>query len=603
MDEDRSPASARAPTPESAAPDSLSAIVPKRRLWPVFGFFFAVVALVGFFVFRLVTASDPLRILVAIDLDGYWWEGSEPAAKLCDALATHLAELGFSPVKGGDPKVMKILEGAKDPEAAARKLGAGFIIQAHLAPEVVEHPVKGGYFELRVDAPVKLTFLDNGTASEGRLRGYSGSTKKDQAMAVLADSMASQALDAVIGQLLDHPAVVEITSGSDVKLLERLQPARVFAKDRARRMKETAESYAKAAEEHETEGKTRLTFHSHAAANDILVGTGAGGIYVKTADVVPFFSLRRRDLARSEALETIALLPFAATPLPTGDPAATAPLWKGYHVFTYPSAERDGAHVALVEDLFGWAKTITLIDPAGTAKRVRVDPEHRFVDPKLSPGARFVAVYDRPRAGAPADLAVIETASGKEAFGFHTDNQSLGGFTWIDGARLAFFYQPETPAGEGQHLAVVDVGKQPFSIEHPYRTRPAQTLQTPSASRDGKQITWVEEGGEQGIAVIDTATWTRRLYPVPGGAAWPTFSPDGTHVVFETGGATSTSVDIGVLSLPSGAVKKVVEGKSEKRLPLFSADGQRVVFEVRYHDPVFPRARAVSRIASVAFEP
>jgi Tol biopolymer transport system component len=113
----------------------------------------------------------------------------------------------------------------------------------------------------------------------------------------------------------------------------------------------------------------------------------------------------------------------------------------------------------------------------------------------------------------------------------------------------------------------------------------------------------VEEGSEQGIAVIDTATWTRRLYPVTGGAAFPTFSPDGAHVVFETGGAGGAGVDIAVLSLPSGAVKKIVEGKSEKRLPLFSADGKRVVFEVRYHDPVFPRARAVSRIASVAFEP
>ena len=36
------------------------------------------------------------------------------------------------------------------------------------------------------------------------------------------------------------------------------------------------------------------------------MGTGAGGIYVKTADVVPFFSVRRRDLSRSEALETVA---------------------------------------------------------------------------------------------------------------------------------------------------------------------------------------------------------------------------------------------------------------------------------------------------------
>src|SRR5262245_50380526 len=154
MDERRRPADARPPVSEKAAPDSLEALVPKRRLWPVFAVIGVVLAGAGFLVVRALTATDPLRILVAIDLDGYWWEGSEPAAKLADELSSQLGELGFEPVKGGDPKVMKVLESAKDPKAAAKKLGAGFIIEAHLAPEIVEHPIKGGYFEVRVDAPV-----------------------------------------------------------------------------------------------------------------------------------------------------------------------------------------------------------------------------------------------------------------------------------------------------------------------------------------------------------------------------------------------------------------------------------------------------------------
>jgi len=128
---------ARDHLPDSAGVDSLEAFVPKRRLWPVFAVLGAVVALVGFFSFRAYTATNPLKILVAIDLDGYWWEGSEPAAKLADELAESLAELGFDPVKGGDPKVMKILEKSKDPKEAAKKLGAVFVIEAHLAPEVV----------------------------------------------------------------------------------------------------------------------------------------------------------------------------------------------------------------------------------------------------------------------------------------------------------------------------------------------------------------------------------------------------------------------------------------------------------------------------------
>src|SRR5580692_10299928 len=119
MEEEKAPAAAAPPAREADAPDSMEALVPKRRLWPVFAVLGAVVAVVGFFVYRAVTAPDPLRILVAIDLEGYWWEGSEPAAKLADALAKELGELGFDPVKGGDPKVMKALEKAKDPRAAA----------------------------------------------------------------------------------------------------------------------------------------------------------------------------------------------------------------------------------------------------------------------------------------------------------------------------------------------------------------------------------------------------------------------------------------------------------------------------------------------------
>ena len=63
------------------------------------------------------------------------------------------------------------------------------------------------------------------------------------------------------------------------------------------------------------------------------------------------------------------------------------------------------------------------------------------------------------------------------------------------------------------------------------------------------------------------------------------------------------NLDIGVLTLASGTVKKLTDGKGDERLPRFSADGKRVLFEVRYRDPVFPRARWLSRIASAAVEP
>ncbi|WP_437650212.1 hypothetical protein [Sorangium sp. So ce362] len=601
MEAPRTPTDAQPPAPKADPPESLDALVAKRRLWPVFAVLGLALAAAGVLAFRSLTATDPLRILVAIDLDGYWWEGSQPAARLADELSAHLAELGFDPVKGGDPEVMKALESARDPREAAKALGAGFIIEARLAPEIVEHPVKEGYFELRADAPVTLTFLDKGTSTEGRIRGYAGATKKDRAMALLANSMASQALDAVIAQLMDHPSVREITEGSDIKLLERLASARRFVKDRAANLDRAAGAYAARAKEVEAEEQGRVTFLSHAAAEDLLVGTAEGGYFVKTADVSVFHSARSKDLARSEALETVEWRPLDQQAAPTADPGAVKPMWRGYHVYSYPSSQRDGDRVALVEDFFGWAKTITIVDRSGQSKRVRVDPEHRFVDPKLAPGGRFVAVYDRPEADAQADLMVLDADSGKEVFGLHTENESLGGFAWLDGTRLMFIYVPDASKDDVRHLAVVDVSKQPLSIERPFRAKPGEDLRNPAASKDGTKVVCVVDGDEPGIAVIDATTWRRKVYAAPGGASWPTFSPDAARVAFEARGAGGT--DIAVLALATGEVKKLTVGSAQERTPWFSEDGKRVLFEVRYRDPVFPQKRSLSRIASAAVDP
>ncbi len=242
-----------------------------------------------------------------------------------------------------------------------------------------------------------------------------------------------------------------------------------------------------------------------------------------------------------------------------------------------------------------------MVDKAGVAKRVRVDPEHRFVDPHLAPGSRFVAVYDRPAAGAMADLMVLETEGGKEVFGFHTENDSIRGYAWIDATRLAFVYTPEQPANEPQHVAVVDVGKVPFSIQQVYKAKADQVIGMPAASRDGATIVCGERGNESGLAVFDTATWGHKLFPV-GWVDWPKVSPDGKYAVFETRGERGRSA-AAVVTLATGALKKLPEVGANVRQPTFSADGKRVVFEVRDTDPVFPRARGLSRIASVTFEP
>ncbi|MGK3982362.1 hypothetical protein WME99_04960 [Sorangium sp. So ce136] len=105
MEEPHTPTDAPPPAPEADPPESPASIeapVPKRRLWPAFAVVGLAIAAAGLAAFRSLTATDPLRVLVAIDLDGYWWEGSQPAARLADELGAQLAELGLAQVSRGD---------------------------------------------------------------------------------------------------------------------------------------------------------------------------------------------------------------------------------------------------------------------------------------------------------------------------------------------------------------------------------------------------------------------------------------------------------------------------------------------------------------------
>jgi hypothetical protein len=217
-----------------AAPDSLELLVPKRRLWPVFAVLAAIVLGGAFFAWRSLTRPDPLRILIAVDVNGYWWEGSADAAKLADQLAERLTALGFEPVKAGDAEALKVIEKAKTPEEAAKKLKAAFVIEAHVTPEMIEHPAWGQYFEARVDAPVTLVHLPTGQRTEGRMRGYTGAPEKQRAIDLLVDSMTDHAFDSVIGVLIEHPTVKELFDGSNVRLVEKLDP-RAQVRQRARR--------------------------------------------------------------------------------------------------------------------------------------------------------------------------------------------------------------------------------------------------------------------------------------------------------------------------------------------------------------------------------
>lgn len=619
-----------------APPDSLELLVPKRRLWPVFAVLAAIVLGGAFFAWRSLTRPDPLRILIAVDVNGYWWEGSADAAKLADQLAERLTALGFEPVKAGDAEALKIIEKAKTPEEAAKKLKAAFVIEAHVTPEMIEHPAWGQYFEARVDAPVTLVHLPTGQRTEGRMRGYTGAPEKQRAIDLLVDSMTDHAFDSVIGVLIEHPTVKELFDGSNVRLVEKLDPARKFAKERAEKLRIAKEAYDFRAKEREQEDAGRVTYHSGPMAADLLVGTGPEGVLVRTADVTPFYSYNKRDLVLGEELEMVSWRAL--------DGAAKAPLWKGYHVFSYPSAAAGGAPVALVEDLFGGAKTLTVLGGDGKPRRLKVDKKRRFVDPRIAPGGSYSAFYDRACATCAASLTALDLSSGAEVFRFASD-RSVRGYAFVGPSKLALVVRPAAPlvsafgddgakrddkkgdakGGDDQktdaggealpepyHVAVVDVATLGVAAEGMDHTEavlrslaaalPGESWSELSASRDGKKLAFVYRGAEAGagVGVLDVATGKVTRHKV-GYASWPSFSPDASKLVYEL--ATRGGNEIALLDLATGKDTQLTNNKSDERLPMFSNDGARVFFEARDKDPMFPRSRMISRIASVKVEP
>lgn len=598
MSEDRDPL---ASTPE---------LVPRRRLWPPIVVFVALAATAVAFAVRASRAPKPLRVLVAVDLDGQWWEGSQAAATLADRLGSRLAKVGFDPVRAGDPEVAKVLERAKTPADAARALHAAFVISATIAPEVIAHATPSGpYHEVRADAPVQVGHverLEGGIGAEvGRVHQFAGAKERARALDVLAEGLADQTFDAAIGAILADPSIQELLDDRQSSLGPAIYPARDFVRERDHRVKVAREAYDALRAKHleEERGPVKPTWHSEPSAQDELAGVGHGGALVSTNGVRPFYFVETKSVGWIHELESIEWRGAGAPSV----------LWKGYNLYGYPGVAPGGARVVLVEDLFGWAKTITVVDgPGAKARRVRVDPEHRFVDPRVAPGGKLAAVWDRPCPTCAGALLVVSTEDGKDVFRAEHEDGRFEGVTWLDPTHLAFLHAPaEDSTGrlvakrEGEDvpaeaLWIVDVGASPPALE-PGRPVPVGAAWTsPSASPDGARVAF-ELAGRKAFGIFERASGAFAVHELEAFARSPSWSPDGKTLAIElsTGGPT----EIATVPASGGAVTALTKNPFRDRYPTFSADGARIFYETTDDDPAFQGRRRVSWIASVPAAP
>jgi hypothetical protein len=604
-----------------------SVVLRRRPMWPFAVGFFAIVATIAGFMYWKSTRPEPLRVLVAIDLEGTWWDGSKPAAELADELAELLKKVGFEPVKGGDPEVDKILSNAKSPEEAARKLKAAFVITATFKPDYIEHPIAGGYTEVRIEAPLTVRhILDaEGKAVEARVSTWSGARTKERALSLMSSELASNVFAEASTAMMEHPTIATMIASDDIKAISQLQDAKAYVTRKAEKLDRARRAYEFVEKEHsEAKQLKPITYHSPWSADDAVGGTGPEGVLVRTRGVRPFVSPRSPDLKYTIELETLAWRS------PDGK---DKPVWKGYHLFSYPSASSAGAPIVFVEDIFGWAKTLTVVDAAGAAKRVRLEPEIRFIDPKIGKSGQYIATYERSCQRCDTVFAVLSAADGKTLYirGAATTStnvdgvphelsevdESFGGFAWLDESRailtarrseplddaLAADDEQGKPAGKKKEsdkdketlarVLVLDASKSNAKMETLVPLDDTSRWGAPAVSRDAKLLAiCVTSDTGSDLAIVDIAAKSVKKTSAAVGCADPTFSPDGSMVTFSEGS------DIYVYRLTDGRADALTKNEDRERYPVFSSDGKRVYFETLRDDPNFG-SRGLSVVSSV----
>lgn len=648
-----------------AALDDDDVVIKPRSKWPLLLFIAALLGGGGFLAWRALNTVDLLKVLVVVDFDGQWYDGSKSAARLADGLNERLQSLGFTPVRAGDPEVVAVLEKAADPVSAARKLGAAWVVSGKIKTEAINHPIGEGYTELRAAGTIAVQHVEDAEPTLGDIAGWTGARDDERARQRLSgDQLGRQLARVALPAIVLHPRIQEkLTSSADTA--GQLQPARQFVADQGSQVRVFNDTYAALATRRAAaeKGDPKPKIERAMSSEDGLCGAGPKGALIKTADIKPYVSERKSAVRYTEDLESLAWV------APDGK---TETLWRGYNVYGYPGVSDDGRVVALVEDLFGWAKTVTVVVEGGTPNRLRLDPEKRFSSLKPSADGSRLAMYEQACRRCDSDLVVLNVADGKEVLRLAHGTGRFDGLAWINGTDLMVLNVPGAPETDTANDDAGDEGSaaegggddeatdgegtagdgtdgegttgdgtdgEGTDGEDPAKAgaesdgqSPGITLEGPERAvwrvptngaaptrlltlTDAQYLSWpaVDPKGERAVfaAQIDDASAVailnfadgslRHLAFEDGPVEHPVFSPDGQHLAFTVG--RSTGQEITVTTTELGPARALTQNRVRDRYPRFSADGTRIWFETLDEDPNFPRARTVVVLASVPFSP
>jgi hypothetical protein len=545
---------------------------------------------------------EPLRVLVAVDAEGQWWEGSTTAARLLDNVAPHLKRLGFEPVDGGDPAVLKKLEGAVSPEDAAKRIGASFIVSGPIKVEVTDLGKDAGMIEVRATGKLKLSHVDGGDKALGAVVTWSGAPEKAQALKLAAQSLGWQVFDLLLPGLMTHDAVKAIVKSNDAIAAGKLTAAKSYLDKRASQLDFVKAEYSRLTERFKQADKSpsKISLHTPLHHHDGLCATGAAGFFAKSSVIVPFFSPATETVGYFQELEQLFWQSGNAAP---------RRVFEGYNVLGYASASPDGTAAAYVEDLYGAATALNVVAGSSASRRVFMNPKLRLSEPKVAPGGALAAVWARECSRCPPAVLVVDLKSGQAAYKSDPKRETLGGFVWLGPTRLGVLVRavedtPATaaaaeggedgPSGPSQNFHGVQLDVQPASVTVLGSVSGDARLSLPSASADASRVVFQRGAGDgMDLALYDNKT--SKLEPLAvEGAHDPALSPNGEKVAYVVDG------DILVYDIASKNTQRLTETGDDftLRYPQFALDGNSVYFEVRARDPVFPKERMLTAIGS-----
>jgi hypothetical protein len=199
-------------------------------------------------------------------------------------------------------------------------------------------------------------------------------------------------------------------------------------------------------------------------------------------------------------------------------------------------------------------------------------------------------------------VLVVDLTSGKEVYRSDPKQETLGGFTWLGPARLGVLVrsvasgeQAEAESAPSQRLQAVDFATAPAGAAVLGSVSGEAKLTLPTASADGTRVVFSRYADDgMHLALYDSKS--ERLEPLAVEQAHePALAPAGDKIAFMRGG------EIAVYDIATQQTQSLTETGDEfsLRYPQFSLDGKSVYFEVRVKDPVFPKERSLSAVASV----